>query len=1309
MLIIASFLFFLDGKSACAKLLAGWDGTVDPVYTNRMTANIVTPGFEESIMNWFPGAGWERDARGSVDETFGSFPGAFRSTDLDSGAFRNNQAMIDLYVDYTVVNNEAHAWFLDSFNFDVWRSYAGARESFTLSIVGGDLALTNDFATGSFLLMGTAWTNADYQDVDVSLSDLQDRELLPGESVTFRLSLIDDNIYSANCFIDNVGVFGTKNTETNMNLGLWGTEDGETSADFSWRPVVNASGYKVFRDDVLLGTVTVPFYNDSGLDKYASYEYTIIPVNSFAQELSPSGTFIYAYRRYPFVMPWDDSLSNSVANVTSVSSDPARVTVSNGRLTASGEPFRFFGINLSLLPPKNDALYGDVAEKMAARLASLGVKCVRIHVDRLAEDGGLFETDWVTLNPVQLDLYDYFVARLKAHGIYTYINLHVIRKYPGYSTENFGSVHFKAVDLYMPELITYQKEFSETFLTHTNIYTGMTYAEDPSIAFVEINNENGLIDQWRLGLFSAGIDAGYLGELELQWNDWLSEKYITNAALAAAWVPDSAGQDYGKELVANGTFLGTDISPWQVQVSSPAAATWQVVSNGAPDGSNALEIDVDTAVGDAWRVQAYYSGLSVTAGQSYTVSFWGRSETPRSATIRLFRAASPYGALSSSSVIHLDSQWRKYTTVITATETENYARIDLTGLATQTGVVSIAHFSTQTGNLLQGPQWSLPEGVQGEELFVNGDFSSGLALPWLTKVTSPAVAEFSVVNDILQVDVATASPASPWTIEFSQLNVPITNQVPYTLTFRAMSDVSRNISVRFGRIVSPWDTVSDSISVQVDNTWRTYTVILRPTETISNARLNIADLATQTGTIWFDDFSLTQGIPAGIGLPDGEVLGSISILADWNDLMSRTRTVKKDWMAFLWDTEVAYWTDMRDYLANDLDVEALVIGTQTQFSPSPIQAKLDVVDTHIYWQHPIFTEGPWNENHWYFNNLSMAGNGNGQSFSRYAVTRVPGKPFICSEYNHCFPNTYSAETFLLSSAYASFQGWDGLCGFNYLHKKTWAQGFSDLWFQIALEPGKLITLPPASSVLHNELVSAGDNMATAVVTMDDLYVSLLAGDWPVGAQGFGLDRSVALLNPVGIDTGSVALVSSPLTDLQGSIWTNNTGEIVWNNSTNLMIVDSAGIKALIGKTWQQSYPFNDGVSITPGATMQDGDWVVISLARMDGDGFNNIGSRMLLTATGYADNLHMQWDAVRGPEDQASSVSANWGEFPSLLEGIDATVSLTLSSGVLTVWTLDESGQRTSEIPVGYSGQQAIFNISRCDESPWYELIIENE
>jgi len=62
------------------------------------------------------------------------------------------------------------------------------------------------------------------------------------------------------------------------------------------------------------------------------------------------------------------------------------------------------------------------------------------------------------------------------------------------------------VGFFDEQVLDLQKEYARKLLTHRNAYTQRTYAEDPAVAFVEINNENGLIHAW-LGKQVDGLPA----------------------------------------------------------------------------------------------------------------------------------------------------------------------------------------------------------------------------------------------------------------------------------------------------------------------------------------------------------------------------------------------------------------------------------------------------------------------------------------------------------------------------------------------------------------------------------------------------------------------------------------------------------------------------------------------------------------------------------------------------------------------------------------------------------------------------------
>ncbi len=51
----------------------------------------------------------------------------------------------------------------------------------------------------------------------------------------------------------------------------------------------------------------------------------------------------------------------------------------------------------------------------------------------------------------------------------------------------------KVIDRISPAFIEDQIAFARELLTHVNPHTGSSYAEDPAVVIVEINNENGLL------------------------------------------------------------------------------------------------------------------------------------------------------------------------------------------------------------------------------------------------------------------------------------------------------------------------------------------------------------------------------------------------------------------------------------------------------------------------------------------------------------------------------------------------------------------------------------------------------------------------------------------------------------------------------------------------------------------------------------------------------------------------------------------------------------------------------------------------
>lgn len=202
-----------------------------------------------------------------------------------------------------------------------------------------------------------------------------------------------------------------------------------------------------------------------------------------------------------------------------------------------GTPARFFGINVakgSIFQPK------DTIDRIVALFARTGLNLVRFH--HMDESEGLIDLtrdDSQTLLEDRLELLDYWIYRLKEHGIYVWVDLLSYRRFKeGDGVANAAALEraAKPCAVFNPRLIELQQQYARKLLVeHVNRFTGLSYAADPAVALIELYDENGLFQRrnsWRR------LPEPYQSELDLLWNDWLRRKYLTTEGLRQAWTND---------------------------------------------------------------------------------------------------------------------------------------------------------------------------------------------------------------------------------------------------------------------------------------------------------------------------------------------------------------------------------------------------------------------------------------------------------------------------------------------------------------------------------------------------------------------------------------------------------------------------------------------------------------------------------------------------------------------------------------------------------------------------------------------------
>lgn len=215
--------------STFGTIIAGWDGAINPAQNSGRAADTNAADIAAAVTwsdNGTLGSHWGISDRASNDETFGTVSGAaaFDGTTTGGALFSKN-INNDVYMDFSITNNGMNSFELTQFSFDAWRSYNGGSGAFNLSITAGDLALTNQFVSGTFSAQGANPDTAgsDYEDLDLLLTNLTDRVLGPGESVTIRLALdrSTNPTLTGDVFIDNAAVLADEIVPAGTVIAGW--------------------------------------------------------------------------------------------------------------------------------------------------------------------------------------------------------------------------------------------------------------------------------------------------------------------------------------------------------------------------------------------------------------------------------------------------------------------------------------------------------------------------------------------------------------------------------------------------------------------------------------------------------------------------------------------------------------------------------------------------------------------------------------------------------------------------------------------------------------------------------------------------------------------------------------------------------------------------------------------------------------------------------------------------------------------------------------------------------------------------------
>lgn len=206
-----------------------------------------------------------------------------------------------------------------------------------------------------------------------------------------------------------------------------------------------------------------------------------------------------------------------------------------------GTPIRFWGVNLG-----NNDCAPEPADgaRWAAFRARYGVNAVRLH-KFIAPGNGIGDPqDSTRYTDEGLARFDRFTHELRSRGIYygfSWVFEHSVRPADRARLRAYdelvaagGDTHRLAVFI-AEDVQDLRIEMLRTLLRHRNPHTGLTYAEDPALAFVELHNEDSIFFYTFQAFNQLDRLPTYRRLFNERFSRWLEAKYGDEAGLRAAW------------------------------------------------------------------------------------------------------------------------------------------------------------------------------------------------------------------------------------------------------------------------------------------------------------------------------------------------------------------------------------------------------------------------------------------------------------------------------------------------------------------------------------------------------------------------------------------------------------------------------------------------------------------------------------------------------------------------------------------------------------------------------------------------------
>ena len=368
---------------------------------------------------------------------------------------------------------------------------------------------------------------------------------------------------------------------------------------------------------------------------------------------------------------------------------------------------------------------------------------------------------------------------------------------------------------------------------------------------------------------------------------------------------------------------------------------------------------------------------------------------------------------------------------------------------------------------------------------------------------------------------------------------------------------------------------------------------------------------------------------------------------------------------FIADVETRFYTGMASFLRDSLGVRVPITGTADHGHSSSSYpmlmslSELDVVDGHVYWQHPGAPPPV---------NTPMVNDPLHSTVVQLSRTAVAGKPYTVSEFNHPFPNDWLAEGIPIVAAYGAFQDWDAIIVYTFEPKRDarWQSYVGDP-FDISLDPVRMTQMATGALAFLRGDVRPARETVTRSYAREQAFESrrLARTAQPYFTPGFPL--ALPLTHGVRIASLDATAPSPAYSRVDSTTIVSDTRELVWRTTPDahgLVTEETDRTQALVG------FVSSHRAAVKNLAADVRNGFAALTLSSIDGAPIARAG-RMLLTAGARVTNSGLQWNADR-------TRTMQHGGAPSLIEPVTGTVTLRALSGrvrAVTATALDGAGK----------------------------------